>query len=295
MRTMQRPGGTAGVAAGSHFRPAQPAPGSIGVVDPRPFGQHVLPFGPLGFRHNLRSHVFVGNTCFGGPFFCRSFFFRRRFLFAQPLFLPYPDYTAQSYQDAGQAPEGATDQDYDLAEEVGRLAGEVEQLRDEQRVSAERAQRPLDRRMKTRQEPRFWSFATVVETRFRTMPLSAVCSGCSRHSRRGKSVSPISTLKPQRRQMAIVVSSFSSHDNDSCHALWSDGRESYRGNESVDELESSFGAHISWAWWADARRAAQSTTATRFAPRNRLRAFYHGIPGRHHSRQRDSDPDFRSC
>jgi hypothetical protein len=141
MRTMQRTGSAAGVTAGSNFRSARPAPGSMGVVSPRAFGQHVLPFGPVQFRHNLRSHFFVGNTCFGDPFFCRSFFFRRRFLSAQPLFLPYPAYTAQSYQDAGQAPEGATDQDYDLAEEVGRLAGEVEQLRDEQRVSGERAQR----------------------------------------------------------------------------------------------------------------------------------------------------------
>jgi len=94
----------------------------------------------VGLRDN-RSHVFFGNTCFGDPFFCRSFFFRRRFLFAQPLFLPYPLYTAQSYQVAEQGPERATDQDNYLAEEVGRLTGEVEQLRDERRVSAERAQR----------------------------------------------------------------------------------------------------------------------------------------------------------
>jgi hypothetical protein len=140
MRTMQRPGGAAGVTAGSHFSPARPAPGSMGVVNPRPFGQRASSFRPVGFRHNLRSHVFVGNTCFGDPFFCRSFFFRRRFLFAQPLFLPYPAYTAQSYQVADQAPQSATVQDYDLAEEVGRLTDEVEQLR-ERRVSAERTQR----------------------------------------------------------------------------------------------------------------------------------------------------------
>jgi hypothetical protein len=141
MRAMQRPGGGVGITASSHFRPAQRVPGPVGMVNSRPFGQRASSFRPVGFRHNLRSHVFFGNTCLGDPLFCRSFFFRRRFQFAQPVLWPYPDYTAQSYQVAGQAPEGATDQDYDLAEEVGRLAGEVEQLRDERRVSAERAQR----------------------------------------------------------------------------------------------------------------------------------------------------------
>ncbi len=92
MRTMQRPGVTARISLGPRFRAVQPLPGRFGVMSPRPLGRRALFVGPVAFRHNLRFSIFFGNTCFTNPFFdpffCRQFFFRNRFLFAQPAFLP---------------------------------------------------------------------------------------------------------------------------------------------------------------------------------------------------------------
>ena len=77
-------------------------------MSPRPFGRRAVFVGPVGFRHNLRFSIFFGNSCFTSsffdPFFCQQFFFRNRFLFAQPVFLPYPVYTAPYYQVAEQTP-----------------------------------------------------------------------------------------------------------------------------------------------------------------------------------------------
>src|SRR5712691_8738140 len=143
MRTMQPPGVTARIGVGPRFRAVQPPPpGRFGVMRPRPFGRRASFVGPVAFRHNLRFSIFFGNSCFTSPFFdpffCRQFFFRNRFLFAQPVFLPYPVYTAPYYQVAEQTPTTVMDRASDLAREVDRLTGEVERLREEQ-VSREQA------------------------------------------------------------------------------------------------------------------------------------------------------------
>src|SRR5712691_10341804 len=143
MRTMQGPGVTARISVGPRFRAVQPPPpGRFGVMSPRPFGRRAIFVGPAAFRHDLRFNIFFGNSCFTtpffDPFFCQQFFFRNRFLFAQPVFLPYPVYTAPYYQVAEQTPATVADREGDLAREVGRLRDEVERLRDEQ-VSREQA------------------------------------------------------------------------------------------------------------------------------------------------------------
>ena len=134
MRTMQRAGVTARISVGLRFRAVQPpAPGRF---SPRPFGRRVLFVGPVSFRHNSRFHIFFGNSCFTGrffdPFFCQQFFFRNRFPFAQPVFLPYPVYTAPYYQVAEQTPSTVAYQGGDLSRQVERLTDEVERLREEQ-------------------------------------------------------------------------------------------------------------------------------------------------------------------
>jgi hypothetical protein len=146
MRAMPRPGGAVGITGGSRFRPPQRFPGPISLVNQRPVSQHPFFFRRAGFHHGLRFQVFFGNNCFADPFFCRQFFFRRRFPFAQPLFLPYPVYSAPyDYdRDAAEASANAAVRENDLANEIGRLRDEVERLRDEQKVSAQPDPRPPD-------------------------------------------------------------------------------------------------------------------------------------------------------
>ena len=95
---------------------------------------------------NRSVHIFFGNSCFTStffdPFFCQQFFFPNRFLFAQPVFVPYPVYTAPSYQVAEQTSSAVTDRYSDLAGEVGRLTSEIEQLRQEQALRAQARQVP---------------------------------------------------------------------------------------------------------------------------------------------------------
>jgi hypothetical protein len=138
---MQRPSGPVRISVGPHFRAVQP-PGRFGVISSRAFGRGALLVRPGAFRHHLRFHISFGDSCFTDPFFdpffCRQFFFRNRFLFAQPVFLPYPINTAPYYQVAEQTPATVADREGDLAREVDRLRDEVERLRDEQ-VSREQA------------------------------------------------------------------------------------------------------------------------------------------------------------
>ena len=118
------------------FRGGQSPGRSFSVVRPRPHfggGQHV--FIRPGFRRGFRINIFFGNSCFTSsffdPFFCQQFFFPNRFLFAQPVYIPYPIYSAPSYQVADSTPTPTADYS-DLRTEVGRLTSEVEQLRQEQ-------------------------------------------------------------------------------------------------------------------------------------------------------------------
>src|SRR6266446_4946086 len=102
IRAAPRPNFPARISVGPGFRAVPPSRGELSMVSPRPFGQGRLLVRPA-FRRDLRVHLFFGNPCFTGtlfdPFFCRQFFFPNRFLFAQPVFLPYPVYTAApSYQ-----------------------------------------------------------------------------------------------------------------------------------------------------------------------------------------------------
>jgi hypothetical protein len=139
MRAIQRPSVPVRISVGPRFRAGQPAsPGRFGVISPRPFGRRALSVGPVAFRHNLRFNVFFGNSCFFDPFFCRRFFFRNRFLFTQPAFLPYPVYATPYYQVAEQSPVATADRESDLAREIDRLRDEVERMREEQ-LSREQA------------------------------------------------------------------------------------------------------------------------------------------------------------
>jgi hypothetical protein len=107
-----------------------------GVMSPRPIGRRASLVRSEAFRHNVRFHSFFGNACFTGrvfdPFFCRQFFFRNRFLFAQPVFLPYPVSTAPYSQAAEQNLSPVAYQEDDLSGQVERLTDEVERLREEQ-------------------------------------------------------------------------------------------------------------------------------------------------------------------
>jgi len=127
------------------FRAVQPSRGGLSIVSPRPFGQRRV-FVRRGFRRDLRVHFFFGNSCFTStffdPFLCQQFFFPHRFLFAQPVFVPYPVYTAPSYQVAEPTPSTVADRSGDLAVEVGRLTSEIEQLRQEQALREQARQVP---------------------------------------------------------------------------------------------------------------------------------------------------------
>ena len=126
-------------------------------MSPRPFGRRALFVGPVAFRHNLRFNVFFGNSCFTSPFFdpffCRQFFFRNRFLFAQPAFLPYPVYTAPYNQVAEQSPAAGADRESDLAREIDRLRDEVERMREEQLSHEQARQAALQPRPSVEDKP----------------------------------------------------------------------------------------------------------------------------------------------
>jgi len=145
MRSAPRPNFPTRISAGPSFRAVQPSRGGLRIVSPRSFGQRRIFVRPA-FRRDLRVHIFFGNSCFTStffdPFFCQQFFFPNRFLFAQPVFVPYPVYTAPSYQVAEQTSSAVTDRYGDLAGEVGRLTSEIEQLRQEQALRAQARQVP---------------------------------------------------------------------------------------------------------------------------------------------------------
>ncbi len=145
MRSAPRPNFPTRISAGPSFRAVQPSRGGLRIVSPRSFGQRRIFVRPA-FRRDLRVHIFFGNSCFTStffdPFFCQQFFFPNRFLFAQPVFVPYPVYTAPSYQVAEQTSSAVTDRYSDLAGEVGRLTSEIEQLRQEQALRAQARQVP---------------------------------------------------------------------------------------------------------------------------------------------------------
>ena len=145
MRATPRPNFPIRISVGPSFRAVQPSRGGLRIVSPRPFGQRGFFVRP-GFRRDRRVHIFFGNSCFTStffdPFFCQQFFFPHRFLFAQPVFLPYPVYTAPSYQVAEQASSTVADRYGDLAGEVGRLTSEIEQLRREQALREQARQVP---------------------------------------------------------------------------------------------------------------------------------------------------------
>src|SRR6266851_876481 len=154
MRAIQRP--RIQVNVGPRFRLPPPSSG-FGVMSPRSFGRRALFVGPVAFRHNLRFNIFFGNSCFTSPFFdpffCRQFFFRNRFLFAQPVFLPYPVYTAPYYQVAEQSPVATADRESDLAREIDRLRDEVERMREEQLSREQARQAALQPRPSVEDKP----------------------------------------------------------------------------------------------------------------------------------------------
>ena len=145
MRSAPRPSFPTRMSVGPGFRAVVPSRGGLSIVSPRPFGQRHVLVGPAS-RRGLRVHIFLGNSCFTStffdPFFCQQFFFPNRFLFAQPVFLPYPVYTAPSYQVAEPAPSTVADRYGDLTGEVRQLTSEIEQLRQEQALREQARQLP---------------------------------------------------------------------------------------------------------------------------------------------------------
>ena len=131
MRTIQRPIGPVQVNV-PRFRVLPPS-GGLGVMSARSFGGRASFVQPAAFPHNLHFSISSGNTCFTDPFFdpffCRQFFFRNQVLFAQPVFWPYPFYTAPYDQAAGQNALTVADREGALAREIDRLTNEVERLR----------------------------------------------------------------------------------------------------------------------------------------------------------------------
>ena len=141
MRATQRRSTPVRIGAGSPFRSAQPHSNGFGVTSPGGLVRRPGFVGPVAFRRHQRVHIFFGNACFSDSFFCRQFFFRNRFFFAQPVFFPYPIYTPLPYyQVAEQTPATTSEQEADLAREVGRLRDEIERLRDEERSREEARQ-----------------------------------------------------------------------------------------------------------------------------------------------------------
>src|SRR5215813_2347330 len=135
MRGLQRPVGPSRVTTGSRFGGVQARSGGFRPMSPRPLGSRNL-WIHSPFRHHFRFNIFFGNSCFNGaffdPFFCRNFFFPNRFLFTQPVFLPYPVYSAPYYPVIAQPALEAIDREGALAREIERLKDEVERLRAEE-------------------------------------------------------------------------------------------------------------------------------------------------------------------
>ncbi len=142
MRGMQRPIAPSRIT-GPRFGIVQARPGRFRPIGPRPLGQRNLWINPA-FRHHFRFNIFFGNSCFGGPFFdpffCRQFFFPNRFLFTQPVFLPYPIYSAPYYPVVEQPAPEASNREGDLAREIEQLRNEVERLRAEETSREEERQ-----------------------------------------------------------------------------------------------------------------------------------------------------------
>ena len=120
-------------------------------VSPRPFGRRTLFITQVPFRQGLRFHIFFGSPCFTDPFFdpffCRQFFSRNQFLFAKPLFLPCPLYTAAPYsQVAEQTPTAVTGPDSNLVQEVHHLTNKVQLLLEEEALGEQRRQTALQPR-----------------------------------------------------------------------------------------------------------------------------------------------------
>jgi hypothetical protein len=150
MRAVQRPNVSGRISVGPHFRPMQPPPGGFRMVMPGPLGRRGVFVRTGVFPNHFRFSVFFGNSCFTDPFFdpffCQQFFFRNRFLFARPVFLPYPVYTAPYSQVVEQTPSTVTDRGSDLARELERLTDEVERLREEQAAREQARLTPPPRR-----------------------------------------------------------------------------------------------------------------------------------------------------
>jgi hypothetical protein len=145
MRATQRLGGPTRISVGSPFRSIRPHSNRFAVNSGRRFIRRSGFVGAVGFRHHRHFSIFFANACFSDPFFdpffCRQFLFRNRFLFAQPLFLPYPVYESSPYyQVAEESPATTADQETDLARQVDRLSDEIERLRDEEQSRAEARQ-----------------------------------------------------------------------------------------------------------------------------------------------------------
>jgi hypothetical protein len=132
IRAMQRP--TAPV--GQHFRALQSPSGRFGVMNARLFDRRASFASPAVFRRRFQFRNSFGNHCLTDPFlnsfFCRQFFARNRFLFAQPVSFPYPVYASSYYQGDEQTPSTVGDRESGVAEEVERLTDEVEQIREDQ-------------------------------------------------------------------------------------------------------------------------------------------------------------------
>jgi hypothetical protein len=130
MRTIQRPSGPVQVNV-SRF-PVPPPSGGLGVMSPRSFGRRASFVPPVPFPHNLRFSISFGSTCFNplfDPVLCQQLLSRNQFLFAQPVFLPFPGYPMPYYQAAEQNAPTVVDRESDLVRKVERLTNEVELLR----------------------------------------------------------------------------------------------------------------------------------------------------------------------
>lgn len=101
----------------------------------------------VSFGRNPRLHVFFGSPFIRRePSFVRRGFTHRRFLFAEPIFLPGPyDYGVASYPEIAE-PDQYVERDYDreLGSEIRELREQVGQLRTDlaERESAEPSRAP---------------------------------------------------------------------------------------------------------------------------------------------------------
>jgi hypothetical protein len=149
IRIAQRPNRPAQTCASC--RAARLGSGAFRVAVHPPLRQSGLFVRPNTFPRHLRFSIFLGNSCFtdifSDPFFCRQFFFPSRFVFAQPVFLPYPVYTAPYYSSAEVAPAADQDREDDLSRAVKRLSSEAEQLREEQAVQDQARLASAERRI----------------------------------------------------------------------------------------------------------------------------------------------------